>query len=1019
MPNRTLSLGIRPLYKFLLGLVIISTVGITQCIASDYPAIVSSPGLWSMIHTQGEICELWTGPPDAGGTNRGAIPSPLRVSIYGMIHQDQDWLDLRSLDYSLKGSHPGHLTLTNKQQGISIEISAGRNSNDDPLVIHYTFSSPCDFRFCINLLDTAYKTPVDSNNAHGYAKITGDTWGPLWIASTPAGKFLTSEEKDKSLTSEFKNISEATICLKAGERTIDSNLADNLAGMWLRESNSQDSSQHRIRIHTGIDDFDEMLEASIDAIETNRFGNGVIIAGSDGGFYKGTWIRDGVYAVLGYGLTGNHEAVDEFFRYWILDKGFSFGGENEAQQPAIAILGLWYYSHLRANGETFLQDVYPYVRHYADYYAERVAREGMIHTAEEWICQVPTQTSWPNAEVYAGLFAASQIATAIGKTEDAARWSRYAADLREAIIESAYDKKLERFIPLAGKAGEIHPPEPHEAAGGPMRDERVDSGMLMLARLEIFGDGLGVVAVDDPRFAATQAWIHRVLEQPDHAISRFDGNLDSPHYAKGEWNVWPISTCWAAQVEWLRGRTDRAWRYLLSGIVRKDGYEREKAMNYLPEYWSLEGRTATSTRFLTWSHGELLTSSILLLLGLDTEIPDADLALAPSLPMESQQTTIEGFRFRDWNLNFNLKRDGHKIQVKGAAQRIPSGHGPQTLRIKLPEQIIEVAGGDSFEFQINTDGQSSNPSRSGNASERAQLYDRILLAEELSPDLKDATLEELEAHLRKTEDRFDRERLQKERIRRKIELIDLNTASGESEENVLTLTLPNDVELKFCKIPAGRFVMGSAEDEPGHSADESPAHEVEFKEPFYLGMFEVTQAQWEAVMGANPSRFSGFPNRPVESITWHNCQSFIEKLNTLGLGTFRLPTEAEWEYACRAGTETPYFWGNDPNGTEIKNYAWYDGNSGARAHDAGTLRPNPWGLYDLCGNVWEWCADAYAPYSLGNSTNASVENANIRYVLRGGSWRLYSGYCRSAQRAAITPGYRYRDTGLRLHRTYP
>ncbi len=994
--------------------------------ATEFSTIVSSPSLWSMVNTDGEICELWTGPPNVGGAKSGLIPSPLRVSLHGSIRQGVGWLDLRSLDYTREGSRPGYLNLVNTEEGVTVRMTADRSAADGPIVVRYTFTQPHDFRFNVDLLNVPNPN-LESNDALGLTEIATGGWGPLWIATAPTGHFVPSPVSPSRFAREMKNASEVVVCLKTAEKVPTGGGDIPLARKWLQQTEREQPDQaHRIRIRTGVRDFDEMLEASMDAIEANRFPNGVLIAGPDGPFYKGTWIRDGVYAALGDGLAGNHEGLDALFNYWIQDRGFSFGGENEAQQPAIAIVGLWYFSRLRLNGEEFLRETYPYVQHYAEYYTERVQREGMIHTAEEWICQIPSKTSWPNAEVHAGLRAASKIAGRLGHRTAAFRWSQSAETLRRAILETAYDEETQRFIPLAGRADEIHPPEPNEAAAGSMRDERVDSGMLMLARLEIFGRGLGVVAVDDPRFAATQAWIHRVLEQPDRAISRFDGNLDSRHYAKGEWYVWPISTAWAAQVEWLRGRSDRAWRYLLSGIIRKHGYDRTEAMYILPEYWSLDGRPGASTRFLTWSHGELLTGAILLLLGVDPEVSGADLALAPSLPMEMERASVENFRFRGWRFDFDIERKGTAVRAECTAHRGANEAAQRTLRLKLPQRTLEVRDGDSFTFTGRPSGPTARVVRGENAFARAELVDRILLNEELDPALKDAPKEELEAHLRASEDRFDRDYKSAERTRRQIELVNRSTASGTRDEEVLALTLPGDVEVKFCKIPAGRFWMGSPEDEPGRNEDEGPGHEVIFSEPFYLGMFEVTQAQWMAVMGSNPSRFTGHPGRPVEGVTWRMCQDFASRMNTLNMGTFRLPLEAEWEYACRAGSQTPYFWGEDSTGKEIDRYVWYDGSSGGRAHDAGRQRPNPWGLYDMGGNIWEWCWDTYRPYTAApridpqkRTKQTSKPALNDRKVLRGGSWRLYSGYARSAHRAAISPDYRFRDLGLRLHRTYP
>ena len=206
---------------------------------------------------------------------------------------------------------------------------------------------------------------------------------------------------------------------------------------------------------------------------------------------------------------------------------------------------------------------------------------------------------------------------------------------------------------------------------------------------------------------------------------------------------------------------------------------------------------------------------------------------------------------------------------------------------------------------------------------------------------------------------------------------------------------------------------------PGEgSDDEHPRHQVVISKDFQMLEFEVTQAQWEAVMGNNPSSFSG-DNNPVESVSWHDCQSFISKLNELDSDyTYRLPTEAEWEYACRAGSDTTYSHGNDSG--QLGEYAWYDDNSNSRTHPVGEKKPNAWDLYDMHGNVWEWCQDWYDGDYYDNSpgTDPQGPNSGSYRVIRGGGWRNDAGYCRSAFRDGHPGGcdggdY---DFGLRLVR---
>jgi formylglycine-generating enzyme required for sulfatase activity/tetratricopeptide (TPR) repeat protein len=209
--------------------------------------------------------------------------------------------------------------------------------------------------------------------------------------------------------------------------------------------------------------------------------------------------------------------------------------------------------------------------------------------------------------------------------------------------------------------------------------------------------------------------------------------------------------------------------------------------------------------------------------------------------------------------------------------------------------------------------------------------------------------------------------------------------------------------IEFCRIPAGNFMMG----EKGYQ------HPVTLTRDFYIGKYPITQAQWEAVMGKNPSNFKGDPNLPVESVSWEDCQRFINKLNTAaGKEICCLPTEAQWEYSCRAGSTAQYCFGDDEK--HLKQYAWIDINSGLRTHSVGQKQPNVWGLYDMHGNVWEWCSDWYEKYSSGSVSDPTGPSSGSLRVLRGGSWSNYVWYCRSANRGSRTPSSRRNLIGFRL-----
>jgi formylglycine-generating enzyme required for sulfatase activity len=205
-------------------------------------------------------------------------------------------------------------------------------------------------------------------------------------------------------------------------------------------------------------------------------------------------------------------------------------------------------------------------------------------------------------------------------------------------------------------------------------------------------------------------------------------------------------------------------------------------------------------------------------------------------------------------------------------------------------------------------------------------------------------------------------------------------------------TLTNSIGMKFKLIPAGSFLMGSPESEKDREKDEI-LHKVTLTKPYYLGVYEVTQEQYEKVMGSNPSEFKG-AKRPVEMVSWNDAQEFCRKLSQLEKNmTYRLPSEAEWEYAARAGTKTLYYWGDSFDAR----YAWC-GDSVRETQEVGTLRPNAWGLYDMSGNVFEWCEDRCGTYSAGDQVDP-LDASIVRYrVVRGGDWDGVPRICRSAFR---------------------
>jgi formylglycine-generating enzyme required for sulfatase activity len=218
--------------------------------------------------------------------------------------------------------------------------------------------------------------------------------------------------------------------------------------------------------------------------------------------------------------------------------------------------------------------------------------------------------------------------------------------------------------------------------------------------------------------------------------------------------------------------------------------------------------------------------------------------------------------------------------------------------------------------------------------------------------------------------------------------------------------------MRFVRIPAGTFVMGSPMSEAGRRNDETQ-HRVVISRSFYMSATEVTQAQWKTVMGSSPSFFrDGVPELPVERVTWYDVQAFLQRLSAHGGGHFRLPTEAEWEYACRAGTSTEYAFGGRLS-TEAANY------NGHRPMRVASYRANRWGLYDMHGNVWEWCADEYCPYP-DHQVRDPVNRCGSRYkVIRGGSWYFDAGSARSALRYTHEPQWRGFSIGFRVVRDDP
>ncbi len=223
--------------------------------------------------------------------------------------------------------------------------------------------------------------------------------------------------------------------------------------------------------------------------------------------------------------------------------------------------------------------------------------------------------------------------------------------------------------------------------------------------------------------------------------------------------------------------------------------------------------------------------------------------------------------------------------------------------------------------------------------------------------------------------------------------------------------IPSRKLIDLVRIPPGSFIMGSTRGLPL----EEPVHEVVISQVFFIGRYPVTQAQWLAVMGDNPSGFPEGGNYPVENLSWEDAVEFCRRLSGRGEGQYRLPSEAEWEYVCRAGSTTEFHFGGEDL---LDDYAWHEGNSGERTHAVGLKLPNAWGLHDMMGNVWEWCQDVWHGDYTGAPGDGSawMEDAATqpRRCLRGGAWNYDAMRCRSAYRSFEWKEFRADHIGIRV-----
>jgi formylglycine-generating enzyme required for sulfatase activity len=223
------------------------------------------------------------------------------------------------------------------------------------------------------------------------------------------------------------------------------------------------------------------------------------------------------------------------------------------------------------------------------------------------------------------------------------------------------------------------------------------------------------------------------------------------------------------------------------------------------------------------------------------------------------------------------------------------------------------------------------------------------------------------------------------------------------------LETESGVLIKMIWIDEGKFIMGSRDHEKKGYYNQGSV-EVQL-DGFWISRTPVTQAQYKSIMGENPSKFEG-DNNPVENVSWNNAMEFCRKLSDKTGYLYSLPTEARWEYSCRAGSKTRFSYGDNPD--LLGNYAWYDINSGGKTHPVGMKKPNDWGLFDMHGNVWEWCIDWYGKYPDTPQKNPEGPKKGCRKILRGGSWYYSKHLCRSSYRYYNPPIYKFSNIGFRI-----
>ena len=332
------------------------------------------------------------------------------------------------------------------------------------------------------------------------------------------------------------------------------------------------------------------------------------------------------------------------------------------------------------------------------------------------------------------------------------------------------------------------------------------------------------------------------------------------------------------------------------------------------------------------------------------------------------------------------------------------------MELEMPDtdKLQKVYLKDVRDSRLKKEAEARRAAEEKRVAEEKRLAEEKRRAEEQrQAELRRQEAERKAAEERKREEERKRHEAEEQR-RREEEERKRREEEARAKERVFKV---GGVEFKMIRVEGGTFMMGPPANDSDAFDYEKPQHQVTLSD-YYIGETLVTQALWEAVMGNNPSHYNGYTSNPVETVSWDECQKFIRELNRLTGKTFRLPTEAEWEFAARGGNKsrgTTYAGSND-----ISTVAWYKDNSGSKTHLVKGKSPNELGLYDMSGNVWEWCQDRYGDYSSGSQTNPKGPASGSFRVFRGGYWFYYARSCRVANRYWNTPGYRRDDLGLRL-----